>query len=128
MKLGELVVQLGCTLEGDAQCEIHGVAGISEARTGEVTFLSNPRYAHELATTKASAVLVDNKAVIARDSSQPKLSAMRSGNPYLDFARTIELFHASPSLRFYPKLECRSANVNIKADQNQNIGSRHTVA
>ncbi len=94
MKLGELAAQLGCTLEGDAQCEINGVAGISDARVGEVTFLSNPRYARELATTQASAVLIDNKAAIERDSAQPKLSALRSGNPYLDFARTIELFHA----------------------------------
>ena len=56
MKLGELAAQLGCTLEGDGQVEVHGVAGIEEARAGEVTFLSNPKYARELAATSASAV------------------------------------------------------------------------
>jgi len=55
MKLGELAARLGCTLEGDAQIEVHGVAGIEEARAGEVTFLSNPRYARDLAATSASA-------------------------------------------------------------------------
>jgi UDP-3-O-[3-hydroxymyristoyl] glucosamine N-acyltransferase len=97
MKLGELATQLGCTLEGDAQIEIHGVAGIEDARSGEVTFLSNPRYSRELATTRASAVLVEKKIVIERDPGQPPLSALRSGNPYLDFARTIELFHSAVS-------------------------------
>ena len=53
MKLGELAARLGCTLEGDAKNEIHGVAGIADARDGEVTFLSNPRYARELATKRA---------------------------------------------------------------------------
>ena len=79
MKLGELAARLGCTLEGDAQIEIHGVAGIEDARAGEVTFLSNPRYARELATTRASAVLVDNKVVIEREPGLPALAALRSG-------------------------------------------------
>ena len=95
MKLGELAARLGCTLEGDAKMEIHGVAGIEEARAGEVTFLSNPRYARELAVTSASAVLVENKVAIDRRPGLPPLSALRSANPYLDFARTVELFHSA---------------------------------
>src|ERR1035437_11084948 len=78
MKLGELAARLGCTLEGDAQCEIHGVAGIRDARSGEITFLSNPRYSRELATTRASVVLVEKKVVIERDPDQPPISALRS--------------------------------------------------
>src|SRR6266853_4460760 len=94
MKLGELAARLGCTLEGDANNEIHGVAGIADAGAGEVTFLSNPRYARELATTRASAVFVENKVAIERDPGLPPLCALRSGNPYLDFARAVEMFHA----------------------------------
>ena len=96
MKLGELASRLGCRLEGDAHIEIDGFAGIEDARPGQVTFLSNPRYARELSKTKASAVLVGDKVVIDRDSSLPPLNALRSANPYLDFARTIEFFHVAP--------------------------------
>ena len=99
MKLGELAARLGCTLEGDAKNEIHGVAGIADARDGEVTFLSNPRYARELATTRASAAFLENKVVIQRDPGLPPLYALRSGNPYLDFARAVEIFH-SPQTYF----------------------------
>lgn len=95
MKLAELAARLGCTLEGDASCEIHGVAGIENARAGEVTFLTNAKYSEALATTHASAVLVDSKVVIERQAGLPPVSALRSKNPYLDFARTIEFFHAS---------------------------------
>jgi UDP-3-O-[3-hydroxymyristoyl] glucosamine N-acyltransferase len=95
MKLGELAARLGCTLEGDAQVEVHGVAGIEEARAGEVTFLSNPKYARELAATSASAVLVENKVAIDRKPGLAPLSALRSANPYLDFARAVEIFHSA---------------------------------
>jgi UDP-3-O-[3-hydroxymyristoyl] glucosamine N-acyltransferase len=94
MKLGELAARLGCTLEGDAGLEIHGVAGIEKARAGEVTFLSNPKYARELGKTLASAAFVDEKASIERQPGLPSLAALRSRNPYYDFARAIELFFA----------------------------------
>jgi UDP-3-O-[3-hydroxymyristoyl] glucosamine N-acyltransferase len=92
MKLGELAARLGCKLEGGENGEVHGVAGIENARAGEVTFLSNPKYSRALATTLASAVLVDEKAILDRKPGLPPLAALRSRNPYFDFARTIELF------------------------------------
>ncbi len=94
MKLGELAARLGCRLEGDAEIEIHGAEGLEAATQGEVSFLSNPRYGRALSTTRASAVLVEDKVVLKRDAKLPALAALRSKNPYLDFARTIEFFHA----------------------------------
>lgn len=92
MKLGELAARLGCKLEGGENGEVHGVAGIERARAGEVTFLANPKYSRELGKTLASAVFVDEKAVIERGPELPPLAALRSRNPYFDFARAIELF------------------------------------
>jgi UDP-3-O-[3-hydroxymyristoyl] glucosamine N-acyltransferase len=97
MKLGELAARLGCALEGDPQTEIHGVGGLEAAGPGEVSFLSNPRYARELSTTRASAVFVESKVVIKRPQGLATLAALRSANPYLDFARAIELFHTAPA-------------------------------
>src|SRR5882672_3146898 len=94
MKLGELAARLGCKLEGDENGEVHRVAGIENAQAGELTFLSNPRYSRELAKTLASAVFLDEKAVIQRAAGLPPLAALRSKNPYYDFARAIELFSA----------------------------------
>jgi UDP-3-O-[3-hydroxymyristoyl] glucosamine N-acyltransferase len=94
MKLGELAARLGCKLEGDDKSEVHGVAGIERAKSGEVTFLSNPKYSRELAKTLASAVFVDEKVAIKRGPGLPPLAALRSKNAYFDFARAIELFSA----------------------------------
>jgi UDP-3-O-[3-hydroxymyristoyl] glucosamine N-acyltransferase len=94
MKLGELAARLGCKLEGDENYEIQRVAGIENAKAGEVTFLSNPKYSRELTKTLASAVFVDEKVAIERGPGLPPLAALRSKNAYLDFARAIELFSA----------------------------------
>ena len=99
MKLGELAARIGCKLEGGENVEVHGVAGIEDAKVGDVTFLSNPKYFRELAKTLASAAFVDDKVLIERSSGLPPLAALRSKNPYFDFARAIELFSVP---RAYP--------------------------
>jgi UDP-3-O-[3-hydroxymyristoyl] glucosamine N-acyltransferase len=96
MKLGEIAQRLSCQLEGDASAEIHGVAGIEHAQPGQLTFVSNPRYRQATRTTLASAVLIGAGITLERDPARPPLAALRSSNPYLDFARAIELFHAPP--------------------------------
>jgi UDP-3-O-[3-hydroxymyristoyl] glucosamine N-acyltransferase len=96
MKLGELAALLGCKLEGDKNVEVRGVAGIESAQAGEVTFLSNPKYSRELTKTLASAVFLNEKAALKRAAGLPPLAALRSQNPYFDFARAIELF-SSPA-------------------------------
>jgi len=94
MKLGKIAEKLGCELDGDAQIEITGVAGIEDAKPGELTFLANRKYRAAVETTRASAIL------IARDGGPSRIAALRSANPYLDFARAIELFH--PAASFLP--------------------------
>ncbi len=88
MTLRELAADLDCAIEGDAGIEITGVRGVDDAGPGHITFLSNPRYAAKLKTTQASAVIA-GQAV----SGIPTLI---SANPYLDFARALELFYQPP--------------------------------
>jgi UDP-3-O-[3-hydroxymyristoyl] glucosamine N-acyltransferase len=102
MKLGEIAKKLNCQLDGDPEIEIHGVAGIEQAGTGQLTFVSNPRYRHALRTTKASAVLVKSAEPLDRPASLPSLAKLYSENPYLDFARAIRLFYEPP--RYQPGL------------------------
>src|SRR5579862_2347537 len=90
MNLAELARKLDCTVEGDENLEITGVAGIDEAQPGELTFLVNRKYRASLATTRAAAI------ICAANEPRPRIAALRSHNPYLDFARAIELFHPAP--------------------------------
>jgi UDP-3-O-[3-hydroxymyristoyl] glucosamine N-acyltransferase len=91
MKLSEIDRILGTRLEnGSPDPEIRGVAGIEAAAPGQLTFIANPKYAAAARTTKASAVIV------AEDFPALKTAMLRSKNPYLDFARALELFYTSP--------------------------------
>jgi UDP-3-O-[3-hydroxymyristoyl] glucosamine N-acyltransferase len=91
MKLGDIARKLGCELNGDSHIEITGVAGIEDAKAGELTFLANRKYRPLLATTGASAIIVAKE-----DSGSGQVAKLLSANPQLDFARAIELFHAAP--------------------------------
>ena len=96
MKLKELAERLECRLEGDPQAVIHGVAGIEQAETGELTFLANRRYAPNLKTTRASAVFIEDGVEVERDPAAAALAKLRTANPYLAFAKAIELFYEAP--------------------------------
>ncbi len=92
MKLGEIASALGATLEnGSPDTEITGVAGIEEATSGQITFVANPKYGATARTTAASAIIVSH------DFPAADTGLLRSDNPYLAFARAIDLFYKAPS-------------------------------
>lgn len=90
MKLKDIAAALGCKLEGDGEIEITGVAGMEHARPSELTFLANPKYASKVRDTRAGAVLA------AAPVAGASFAQLLSENPYLDFARALELFYAPP--------------------------------
>jgi UDP-3-O-[3-hydroxymyristoyl] glucosamine N-acyltransferase len=116
MKLGEIAGTLGARLEnGSADAEITGVAGIEEAGPGQITFVANPKYAAAVRSTRASAVIV------AEDFPSIGAALLRSANPYLDFARALELFYRPPK---YPAGVHSTAVIHpsAKIGKNASIG------
>ncbi len=87
--LSELATHVGGVLQG-ADRPITGVAGIREAQPGQVTFLSNPRYAQDLACTQASGV------VIAPDHPSTGIARIEVADPYYAFSRLVRWFHERP--------------------------------
>lgn len=91
MKLSQFADTLNAHIEnGSPDTEITGVAGIEEAAAGQVTFVANPKYAAAVRSTQASAVIV------SEDFPGAPKTLLRSKNPYLAFARAIELFYQPP--------------------------------
>ena len=91
MRLDEIAERLSCTLQGDGSVDIRGVATLEDAAQGDLSFLTNTKYLAEAKRTKASAVIV---GVECPDLGR---SLLRHKNPYLTFARAIEVFHSSPA-------------------------------
>jgi len=87
--LSDLARRLGCAVRGDGAVEVRRVRGIEEAGPGDLTFVANPKYAPRLQTTRAAAV------ILSADLETP-LPSLLSENPYLSFARAVELLHPQP--------------------------------
>jgi UDP-3-O-[3-hydroxymyristoyl] glucosamine N-acyltransferase len=94
MKLGEIAKFLKGELIGDPAIEINGPAKIESAKSGEITFLTNPKYAKYLDKTKASAVLVGD---IQEAISIPHIKLK---NPYYAFLKLLELFYPAQKPAF----------------------------
>lgn len=86
-KLSEIAAQLGLILQGD-DAEVIGVNTLEGAGPDEVSFLANPKYADQLAATRAGAVIV------SPEHAGDVRRALISENPYQDFGRVLELFAA----------------------------------
>jgi UDP-3-O-[3-hydroxymyristoyl] glucosamine N-acyltransferase len=88
MKLSLISEALGAYIEnGSPDTDITGVAGIEEAGPGQLTFVANVKYTAAAKTTRASAVIV------AKDFPPILTAMLRSKNPYLAWAKAVELFH-----------------------------------
>jgi UDP-3-O-[3-hydroxymyristoyl] glucosamine N-acyltransferase len=96
----ELLPGHGSTLADTAARTVRDVATIESATPDTVSFVANPRYAALARTTQAAALLVSPEFAPAGapDSAQPGLAiaTLRLPNPYLAWARAIEIFHPAP--------------------------------
>src|ERR1039457_2780283 len=116
MKLADIAQALNATLENAApNTEITCVSGIEQAGPSELTFVSNPKYNAAAKTTKASAVIVSENF--------PAISTgmLRSKNPYLAWAKAIELFYHPPS--YAPGIHPTAViHPTVKLGKNTHIG------
>lgn len=91
MRLGDVAAAVGGVVEGDAERDIVGVAGLEEAGPAQLSFLANRRYATLFRATRAGAVLV------ALGEPAHGHTVVRCADPYLAFARALALFHPEPA-------------------------------
>jgi UDP-3-O-[3-hydroxymyristoyl] glucosamine N-acyltransferase len=87
MKVSEIANRLGLGLVGDPEVEILGVAPLDRATGSDLSFLSNPKYREAARVSAAGALLV------SEGESLPGRTLLFCPNPYLAFAKALELFH-----------------------------------
>lgn len=97
--LAEIAEKIGGTLVGDGNVTIRRVATLANAGEGDLSFVANPKYRGQLATTKASAVIVGK-----RDRDAAALPRIVCDNPYAGYAKTTSLFNplAKPAPGIHP--------------------------
>ncbi len=121
MKLSQIAEAIGARIENASpEGEIAGVSGIDQAAPGQLTFVHNPKYAAAAKTTRATAVIVDEKF--------PAISTgmLRTSNPYLAWAKAVELFYQAP--RYAPGIHPTAVvHPKAKIGKNAHLGPYATV-
>lgn len=88
LRLAEITERLGGLIEGDADTRISGVATLEQARSGDLSFLSHPKYKADLRRTHASAVIISK--LLGELTTLPRILC---DDPYLYLASALELLY-----------------------------------
>lgn len=86
--VGTIAELIGGSVQGDSSIEIVGAAGLDQARSGQITFLSNDKYIDHTKSTSASAILV-HKKYAENSFTIPTISV---NNVYTALASILNLF------------------------------------
>ena len=98
MTVSELAALVGGTVQGGRpDAPVTGVSSLHDALEGDVSFLANPKYAAQLAATKAAAVFVRSDAAAEPPAAGGAL--IRVDSPDGAFATAVPLFTVPPPVR-----------------------------
>jgi UDP-3-O-[3-hydroxymyristoyl] glucosamine N-acyltransferase len=86
----EVAALVGGSVIGDAETELTGISSLTEASSGDISFLANSKYAPFLSETKASAVLVES------DQKTGNVIQIVVANPDFAFAKVVETYGPKP--------------------------------
>lgn len=92
---GELAERIGGTVEGDAGATVTGVAPVTEAGPGDLTFVTSREYARALTSSRPTAVLAPDGLVLDRG---PCPALIRVRDPHAALGRLLPLFFPDASV------------------------------
>jgi UDP-3-O-[3-hydroxymyristoyl] glucosamine N-acyltransferase len=91
--LSDIAAAIEAGFDGDSTKCIKTVAPIDQAKKGELTFITNPRYASQLASCEATALIASPKTDVSEFSGEILLHP----NPYLAYAKTMQFLYPDQS-------------------------------
>jgi len=125
VKLSEIVEFLGLELSGEDR-EISNLATLKEADASSLSFFHDEKYKEQLSSTKAVAVLLDEKFAPLLPEG---VEAIITNEPYRAMAKATALFAYKPSVEeFEPKLaDGAKVAKSVRCGKNVQIGKNAVV-
>ena len=132
--VSELAAALGLEYRGNGAIEIIGLAPLTDAGSGHLTFLAQAKYRQALRETKASVVIVSEQ--FADECSAPAL--LISSQPYVSYAQASRWFDPAPKpvVGIHPSaVVAASAKIgdqvsiaaNVVLGENVSIGAKSVI-
>ena len=122
LRLADIADKIGARLEGDGAVEITGVAPIERAVPGEISFVANSRYNKHIATTGASALVLDP------DTQCDRIPVLRHENPYLTMAHVVDLLYPEKPVADTGRHPSAVVDSDAKVDPSVSIGALGVVS
>jgi UDP-3-O-[3-hydroxymyristoyl] glucosamine N-acyltransferase len=100
MTLEELARYIGADVIGDKSLDVTSVATLDDANPGQLSFVANPKYARQLETTRATAV------VVGLNVHSDRVALLRTKDPYYAYSQAIVALHGHrkhPHQGIHPK-------------------------
>lgn len=94
--VNQLAGILSGQVKGNGSEKITMLAKIQDAKRGQISFLSNPKYEQYIYTTQASAVIVSKDFVPRKELSTTLILV---DDPYISFTRLLEEYHKMVSFQ-----------------------------
>ncbi|MDP2825813.1 MAG: UDP-3-O-(3-hydroxymyristoyl)glucosamine N-acyltransferase [Sulfuritalea sp.] len=91
LRLDEIVARFGGEIVGAGDTVVLRIATLENAGPGDLAFLANPKYRHQLATTRAAAV------IMAPPAADGPAAAILTPQPYLYYAHVAQWLNPLPS-------------------------------
>lgn len=92
LRLDEIVARFGGEIVGAGDTAVSRIGTLEGAGPGELAFLANPKYRHQLAATRAAAVIMAPPAV------EGPAAAILTPQPYLYYARVAQWLNPPPAV------------------------------
>lgn len=90
LRLDQIVARFGGEIVGAGDTVISRIGTLESAGPGDLAFLANPKYHHQLATTRAAAV------IMAPPAADGPAAAILTPQPYLYYARVAQWLNPLP--------------------------------
>ena len=119
--LGELAEYVSGKVLGDKTCVIDNVASLISAKQSQISFYSDTKYSHELADTKASAIIIS-----AKHADLSPTNCLVVENPQLAFALIATKLN-SPNILAGVHMDA-SIDPDARIDGSAYIGAQSVVA
>ena len=90
-RLADIAARFGGQVVGDADTQVHQIGTLEKAAAGQIAFLANAKYRHQLEGSQASAVIL-SKA----DAEATEIPRIVCDNPYSYFAKLSAFLNPLP--------------------------------
>jgi UDP-3-O-[3-hydroxymyristoyl] glucosamine N-acyltransferase len=124
--LGAMVEALGGELLGDPALPIQRLAPLVTAQTGELAFVAQARYASQIVSTQASALIVPPSL---REAAQARGACIVTPDPYLYFARLTQWWRVQHAPTAAPRVDpLASIHPDAQVDPSADVGPFAVIA